>query len=113
MSKEKLEQILKLLPELTISELDAVHEASLPDYERVTIICPKCHESAIVIGVVQPLDASGTLPLCIDPDTHTLFYDWCHSDVDVAVDACCERCGEYIGTKYDVQELYDGEQLDD
>lgn len=112
MSKEKLEQILKLLPELTVSELDAVHEASLPDYEKVVIVCPKCHESTTVTGEVQPCDASGTLPLCVDPDTRKVFYDWYHSDVDVAVDACCENCAEYIGTRYEVQELYDSAQLD-
>ena len=111
----KLEQILKLLPYLDIDELEQLHERSRPKYESVEVTCPRCGKHAAMYGRVYPEGAKGTLPLCISPEGRHLFYDWYQSDVDVdvAVDVYCSSCGEYTGSRPDIQEIWDRERNTD
>ena len=105
----KLEQILEMMSDLSCKELDEVRQATYQKRSEIEITCPHCSERITPNGTVYSEQCHvGWVPLVVEDDGE-LFYDWDRSELEVCVDVYCPECEEYIGTRYDIQEIWDRE----
>lgn len=109
----KLDQILKMMSELSYKELHEIREATYQKQNEIEITCPHCKERITPYGTVDTEQyPDGWVPLVVEDDGE-LFYDWDHSEIEVGIDVYCPDCEEYIGTRYDIQEIWDRERNTD
>lgn len=109
----KLEQILEMMSDLSCAELDEVREATYQKQSEIEITCPRCNERITPYGTVDSKQyPDGWVPLVVEDDGE-LFYDWDHSDMKVGIDVYCPACELYIGTRQDIQEIWDKERNTD
>lgn len=107
---EELSKILDLLPLLNYEELATVYAKSAPTYSRPKIKCPRCGKYSEVIGKVdehQP--ASGVVPVVVDRNEDYIMFDWHSGSADIYIDVSCycAHCNANLGSRADIQELYE------